>query len=108
MRFRFDRGRSGDLTATSGLGRTSQSGQRTALHSARSAQAESLTDPQPRHVSTARALSVGPKIIVRRPQILPGEVPTIETQSPTDLDVIFEARSAPVRMDSLNVEMQLL
>lgn len=64
----------------------------------------SLTDPEWRHVSMARALSVGPKIVVRRPQILPGEVPTIETQSPTDLDVIFEARSAPVRMDSLNVE----
>jgi len=35
----------------------------------------SLTDPEWRHVSMARALSVGPKIVVRRPQILPGEVP---------------------------------
>lgn len=63
-----------------------------------------LTDHEWRHVPRARALPAGPEIIVRRPQIKPGEVPTIETQSPTDLDVIFEPRDAPVRMDSLNVE----
>ncbi len=63
-----------------------------------------LTDREWRDVPRARALSAGPKIIVRRPQIMPGEVPTIETQSPADLDVMFEPRDAPVRMDSLNVE----
>jgi hypothetical protein len=51
----------------------------------------------------ARSLSIGPQIVVRRPQVVPGEIPTIEAESPTDLDVIFEPRGAPVRMDSLSV-----
>jgi hypothetical protein len=55
-------------------------------------------------VPRARALSIGPQIVVRRPRIGPGEAPTIETESPTDLDVGFEPRGAPVRMDSLSVE----
>lgn len=63
-----------------------------------------MTEREWRNVSNARAISTGPTIVVRRPQLVPGDVPTIETQSPTDLDVIFEPRDAPVRMDSLNVE----
>jgi hypothetical protein len=63
-----------------------------------------LTTNEWEAVAMPRALSVGPQIIVRRPKTVPGDIPTIETQSPTDLDVVFEPRDAPVRMDSLNVE----
>jgi hypothetical protein len=62
-----------------------------------------LNEREWRHMTKARALSMGPTIIVRRPPLTPGDIPTIETQSPTALDVIFEPRYAPVRMDSLNV-----
>jgi hypothetical protein len=55
-------------------------------------------------VPRARALSIGPQIVVRRPRIGLGEAPRIEAESPTDLDVVFESRGAPVRMDSLSVE----
>jgi len=54
-------------------------------------------------VAAARALSLGPQILVRRPRLVPGDIPTIEAQSPTDLDVVFQPRSAPVQMDSLSV-----
>jgi hypothetical protein len=50
-----------------------------------------------------RALSLGPQILVRRPRLVAGDIPTIEAQTPTDLDVIFQPRSAPVRMNSLSV-----
>jgi hypothetical protein len=63
-----------------------------------------LTFDEWRHLPRTRALSVGPQIVVRRPLLIAREVPTIETRSPTDLDVMFEPRQAPVRMDSLNVE----
>ena len=62
-----------------------------------------LTNREWRSVAAVRALSVGPQILVRRPRLVPGDIPTIEAQSPTDLDVTFEPRSAPVRMDSLSV-----
>ena len=74
------------------------------LFTRREARTLRMTEREWRNVSNARAISTGPTIVVRRPQLVPGDVPTIETQSPTDLDVIFEPRDAPVRMDSLNVE----
>jgi hypothetical protein len=55
-------------------------------------------------VAMPRVLPVGPQIVVRRPKVLPGDIPTIEAQSPTDLDVIFEPRDAAVVMDSLDVK----
>jgi hypothetical protein len=63
-----------------------------------------LSEREWRQVPKARALAAGPQIIIRRPQLLPGEIPIIEAKSPTDLYVIFEPRDAPVRMNSLNVE----
>ncbi|MBV8454821.1 MAG: hypothetical protein JOZ29_21495 [Deltaproteobacteria bacterium] len=62
-----------------------------------------LNSSEWRSVAAARALSLGPQILVRRPRLVPGDIPTIEAQTPTDLDVIFQPRSAPVRMDSLSV-----
>jgi hypothetical protein len=63
-----------------------------------------LSDREWRHVPKARALAAGPEIVVHRPQVVPGAVPTLEANSPTDLDVVFEPRAAPVQMDSLNVD----
>jgi hypothetical protein len=74
------------------------------LFTPREARKLRLTEHEWRHVSKARALSAGPQIIVRPPPVMPGDIPTIEAQSPTDLDVVFEPSNAPVRMDSLNVE----
>jgi hypothetical protein len=55
-------------------------------------------------ISRSRAISLGPQIVIKSPRIVAGEVPTIEAQSPTALDVRFEPRAAPVRMESLDVE----
>jgi len=63
-----------------------------------------LGDRDWRNIPKTRELSAGPQIIVRRPQLVPGDIPTIEAQSPTDLDVIFEPHDAPVAMDSLDVK----
>ena len=62
-----------------------------------------LNEREWRHGARQRALAMGPKIVVRRPPLMPGDIPTIETQSPTDLLVIFEPRDSPVSMDSLNI-----
>jgi hypothetical protein len=63
-----------------------------------------LTDEQWRHPPHARALSAGPSIVIRSPQVVSGDVPTIETQTPANLVVLFEPRSSPVDMSSLAVE----
>jgi len=73
------------------------------LFTAQEARELSLNAGEWGRVPGMRALSAGPQIIIRRPRLIPGDVPTIEAQSPTDLDVLFKARAAPVRMDSLNV-----
>jgi hypothetical protein len=54
-------------------------------------------------VAVPRGLSMGPQIIIRRPKFVPSEIPTIETKSPTDLDVTFQPHGAPIKMDSLDV-----
>jgi len=63
-----------------------------------------LTDEQWRHPPHARALSAGPEIVIRSPQVVSGDVPTIETQTPAKLVVLFEPRNSPVDMSSLAVE----
>jgi hypothetical protein len=63
-----------------------------------------LTDEQWRHPPHARALSDGPNIVIRSPQVVSGDVPTIEAQTPINLVVIFEPRNSPVDMSSLAVE----
>jgi hypothetical protein len=63
-----------------------------------------LTPGEWQSVAMPRALSFGPQIIIRRPQVVPAAIPTIQAKSPTDLNVIFQPRDAPVRMDSLKVE----
>ncbi len=74
------------------------------LFTPREAQELRLTVREWRQMPRPRAVSAGPQIIVRHPPLVPGDTPTIDAQSPTDLDVLFEPRDAPVRMDSLNVE----
>jgi hypothetical protein len=63
-----------------------------------------LTEEQWRQIPQTRALSVGPNIVIRSPQVVPGDVPTIETRTPANLVVLFEARNSPVDMSSLEVE----
>jgi len=73
------------------------------LFTAQEARELRLNEREWRQVAKVRALEIGPKIVVRRPPLMPGDIPTIATQSPTDLLVIFEPRDAPVSMDSLNI-----
>lgn len=63
-----------------------------------------LSEKEWRHVARSRALSMGPVIVVRSPPIVFGDIPTIETATPASLVVLFEPRSAPVDMNSLDVE----
>ena len=65
-----------------------------------------LNNREWRQVPEARGLPIGPEIIIRRPPVVAGDVPTIRATSPTDLDVIFEPREAPVSMDTLKVEVR--
>jgi hypothetical protein len=63
-----------------------------------------LTEHEWRHVSLARGLQVGPRIIVESPPLHTSDgVPTIETTSPTNLSVSFEDERSPVDMSSLEV-----
>jgi len=56
--------------------------------------------PPPR----TRALPSGPRIAIQRPQVMDStDGPVIETTSPTDFFVLFEANHAPVDMDSLRI-----
>jgi hypothetical protein len=63
-----------------------------------------LSEKEWRHVARTRALSTGPLIVVRRPPVVAGELPTIETATPASLVVLFEPRKAPVDMNSLKIE----
>jgi hypothetical protein len=63
-----------------------------------------LSEKEWSHVARPRALSTGPLIVIRSPPIVPGDIPTIETATPASLIVLFEPRSAPVDMNSLDVE----
>lgn len=51
-----------------------------------------------------RAIDSGPRIIIQRPQVMDtGGEAVIDTMSPTDLFVLFEATQAPVDMNSLDI-----
>jgi hypothetical protein len=51
-----------------------------------------------------RALSTGPRIVIQRPQVREStDGPILETTSPTDFFISFEANQAPVNMDSLRI-----
>ena len=64
---------------------------------------ERETDSAP--PSGTRSLSRGPVIVVQKPQITGGASrPTLETASPTDIIILFQASHAPVNMDSLQVQ----
>jgi len=63
-----------------------------------------LSNEEWNDISRSRALSAGPLIVIRSPQVVPGDVPTIETRTPANLVVLFEARNSPVDMSSLEVE----
>ena len=57
--------------------------------------------PRPR----TRSLSPGPSIMIQQPTITDAESrPTLETGSPTDIIIAFQATHAPVNMDSLQVK----
>jgi hypothetical protein len=75
-----------------------------ALFSPEDARKPRLTEGQWRQVPRPRALSAGPNIVIRSPQVVSGDVPTIETPTPAKLIVLFEPRNAPVDMSSLDVE----
>jgi hypothetical protein len=64
-----------------------------------------LSEAEWQSPSRTRSLPSGPRILIQRPGItLTDAGPTIETNSPTDLIIFFEARRAPVNMDSLQVK----
>jgi hypothetical protein len=64
-----------------------------------------LSDQEWRSVPRARALSTGPIIVVEKLRVDDSEgVPIIQTTTPVDLLVSFRQRSAPVDMNSLDVE----
>jgi hypothetical protein len=51
-----------------------------------------------------RTLQAGPRIVIQRPQVTDSSNgPIIETGSPTDFFLVFEANRAPVDMDSLRI-----
>lgn len=77
---------------------------RVVLFTAQDARRLRLSNEEWDHIPQSRALSAGPNIIIRNPQVVPGEVPTIETRTPANLVVRFEARNSPVDMSSLEVE----
>jgi hypothetical protein len=57
--------------------------------------------PPPR----ARALSIGPRIIIQRPSLRDTiDGPIMEALSPTDFIIVFEENRAPVDMNSLQIE----
>ncbi len=64
-----------------------------------------MTNEEWGHVARSRSLSTGPIIAVEKPKVddIDG-VPTIATDTPTDLLVVFKQRTAPVDMNSLDVE----
>jgi hypothetical protein len=64
-----------------------------------------LTEEEWREPPRFRGLPAGPRIVFQRPLIKDGaDGPIIETVSPTDFVIFFEANRAPVDMDSLQIE----
>jgi hypothetical protein len=54
--------------------------------------------------SRTRDLQAGPRIVIQHPQVMDsGTGPVLETTSPTDFLISFEANRAPVDMDSLRI-----
>lgn len=57
------------------------------------------------NVPHPRNLSIGPLIVVEKPKVIDGaNGPTIEVANPVDINVLFQPRSTPVDMDSLDIE----
>jgi hypothetical protein len=64
-----------------------------------------LTEEEWQPPPRTRALSIGPRIIIKRPPIRDtADGPLIDTISPTDIIILFEENRAPVDMNSLQIE----
>jgi hypothetical protein len=64
-----------------------------------------LTEEEWRPPPRTRTLSLGPRIIIKRPPLKDAaDGPLIETISPTDFIIFFEENRAPVNMNSLQIE----
>ena len=64
-----------------------------------------LTEEEWQPPPRTRALSIGPRIIIKRPPIKDtADGPLIDTISPTDIIILFEENRAPVDMNSLQIE----
>lgn len=75
-----------------------------ALFTPEEAQELRVTDQDVGPQVFTRALDSGPRITIQRPKVLDtGGETVIETISPTDLFVLFEATQAPVDMNSLDI-----
>jgi hypothetical protein len=87
-------------------GRIQPAGQRMlALFTPEEAGQLRLTEEEWRPPPRFRALPSGPRIVFQHPPIKDAaDGPMIETVSPTDFVIVFEANRAPVDMDSLQIE----
>jgi hypothetical protein len=75
------------------------------LFTPQEAQQLQLTEEIEQPRTRTRALQRGPRIVIQNPLVRDTPAgPTIETVSPTDLLVAFEADSTPVDMDSLQIQ----
>jgi hypothetical protein len=64
-----------------------------------------LTEEEWQPPPRLRSLSPGPRILIQRPPLKDAaDGPLIETVSPTDIMIVFEANRAPVDMSSLQIE----
>ena len=64
-----------------------------------------LTEEEWQPPPRTRALSLGPRIVIKRPPLKDAaDGPIIETVSPTDFIIFFEENRAPVDMNSLQIE----
>ena len=88
------------------MGQMQSVGQRTlALLTPNEATQLRITEEEWQPPPRTRALSIGPRIIIKRPPIKDvADGPLIETISPTDLMIFFEENRASVDMNSLQVE----
>jgi len=88
------------------MGQVQSVGQRTfALLTPNEATQLRLTEEEWQPPPRTRALSIGPRIIIKRPPIKDtADGPLIDTISPTDIIILFEENRAPVDMNSLQIE----
>ena len=88
------------------LGQVQSVGQRTfALLTPNEATQLRLTEEEWQPPPRTRALSSGPRIIIKRPPIKDtADGPLIDTISPTDIIILFEENRAPVDMNSLQID----